>query len=175
MKRILFDYIYNRTYTISRIGSQLLQNTHSFFRRFAARSTMRDFVFVRLFSVWTLYVGYFAISKTICREIKQFSDIWSTICSAETLPHIFYVIVCSVSLDCVAMLACLMNRHNNANDILPVYLRHCEYFDTNEVKRFNGFDRAVPKSQIKSWNISAPVGSLVRHICLLCRLILILF
>ena len=51
----------------------------------------------------------------------------------------------------------------------------CEFSDTNEVKRFNGFDRAVPKSQIKSWNIPAPVWSLARHICLLCRLILILF
>lgn len=56
------------------LGSQLLQNIHSFFRRLAARSAMRDFVFARLFSVWLLSCGYFVISKTICREIKQFPE-----------------------------------------------------------------------------------------------------
>lgn len=82
-----------------------------------------------------LYCGYFVISKTICREIKQFSDIWSTICSAETLPHIFYVIVCSVPPDCAAESACLMNRHNNTNDISPVYLFVPEYLRILRYKR----------------------------------------
>lgn len=48
----------------------LLQNCHSFFRRLAARPTMRDFVFVHLLSLCAI-CGYLFTWKTIHSIIKE--------------------------------------------------------------------------------------------------------